>query len=410
MDRSQRLLNLRHPGYERHIASFLEHDPLQALRRRLDERRLAAFKGRFVLLVTHALQGGVERFVTERCERLRAQGLTPLLLKSARVGDASDCELSTTALEVPNLKFAIPRELPALRAVLGSLELAGIEIQHFLHLDARVIEAVRALPLPYDIYVHDYAWLCPRVTLINGSGRYCGEPAVSVCTACVKRNGSNLGEAISVPALRERSAHWLHAARSVIVPTADTAARMRVHFGALNWEVRPHAAVSAATTPPRQQRGSSLRVALIGAIGEHKGYDVLLACAHDARARALPLQFIVIGYTQDDAALLATGKVFITGRYAEAEAPHLLLRERPDIAWLPSVWPETWCYALDHALGAGLRVMAFDLGAIAERLRAAGNGALLRHQRSAAAGARATRASADDRATYCSNSVGTAAH
>jgi hypothetical protein len=55
----------------------------------------------------------------------------------------------------------------------------------------------------------------------------------------------------------------------------------------------------------------------------------------------------------------------------------LLRREQPDFAWLPSVWPETWCYTLDYALDAGLPVVAFDLGAIAERLREAGGGVLL---------------------------------
>ena len=120
-----------------------------------------------------------------------------------------------------------------------------------------------------------------------------------------------------------------------------------------------------------------MRVALIGAIGEHKGYQVLLACAQDAVARRLPLEFVVIGFTEDDAPLLKTGKVFITGRYCEIEVPHLLQRERPDIVFLPSVWPETWCYALDYALNAGLPVVSFDLGAIAERLRAAGLGLML---------------------------------
>ena len=47
------------------------------------------------------------------------------------------------------------------------------------------------------------------------------------------------------------------------------------------------------------------------------------------------------------------------------------------LAWLPSVWPETWCYALGGALRAGLPVVAFDLGAQAERLRATGRGRLL---------------------------------
>ena len=206
LERSQRLINLRHPGYDDFIASFQAQDPLHPIRRRLDERRLSAFAGRFVLLVTLALTGGVDRFVAERCRSLRAQGLFPLVLRPAEAGNARRCELWTDAMGVPNLSYDIPQELASLTALLGTLRLEGIELQHFLGLDARVIEAVRALPVPYDVFVHDYAWICPRVTLIDGSGRYCGEPAVSVCQVCVRRNGSHLGEAISVPALRERSA------------------------------------------------------------------------------------------------------------------------------------------------------------------------------------------------------------
>ena len=378
LDRSQRLLNLRHPGYEDFIRSFLANDPVHPLRRRLDEHRLSAFQGRFVLIVTLAMSGGVVRFVDERCRALRAQGFFPLLLRPIEAGNTRRCELWTDAIDVPNLKYDIPKELESLTALLGALRLEAIEIQHFLHLDARVINAVRALPIPYDVFVHDYAWICPRVTLIDGSGRYCGEPAVSVCQTCVRRNGSNLGETISVPALRARSDSWLRGARRISAPSADTAARLQRHFSDLNVEVRPHTAPVAATpTPPQVIRKKSVRVALLGAIGDHKGYQVLLGCARDARARRLPIEFVVIGYTAKDAPLLATGKVFVTGRYTDAEAPHLLHREQPDIIWLPSVWPETWCYTLDYALESGLPIVAFDLGAIAERLRAAGAGTLM---------------------------------
>jgi len=375
LDRSQRLINLRHPGYDGFIASFQAQDPVRTVRRRLDEHRLSAFQGRFVLIVTLAMSGGVERFVGERIASLRAQGLLPLVLRPVKAGNARRCELWTDAIELPNLRYDIPKELDALTSLLRVLRLEAVEIQHFLHLDARVIEAVRALPIPYDVFVHDYSWFCPRVTLIDGSGRYCGEPAVSVCQSCVRRNGSNLGEAISVPALRARSAIWLRGARHVIAPSTDTAIRMQRHFDSLDVDVRPHAPfIEPAPLPPRVDPRKIVRVALIGAIGVHKGYQVVLECARDARARKLPIEFVVIGYTSDDAPLIATGKVFITGRYSDGEAPHLLRREQPDVAWLPSVWPETWCYTLDYALSAGLPVLAFDLGAIAERLRAAGTG------------------------------------
>jgi GT2 family glycosyltransferase/glycosyltransferase involved in cell wall biosynthesis len=379
LDRSQRLLNLRHPGYEGFIRSFLTQDPLRLMRRRLDERRLLAFDGRFVLLVTLALSGGVDRFVTERSRAMRAQGLYPLVLRAAASGNTSRCELWTDALELPNLRYEIPLELTALSDLLAQLPLEAIELQHFLHLDARVIETVRALPIPYDVFIHDYAWYCPRITLIDGSGRYCGEPAVEVCQSCVRRNGSALGESISVTALRERSSKWLRGARRVIAPSADTSQRVQRHFG-VQCEIRPLASPATVPEAPPLRApapAGNVRVALIGALGEHKGYQVLLACARDARARRLPLEFVVIGYTEDDASLLATGRVFITGRYSEGEAAHLLRREQPHIAWLASVWPETWCYTLDYALSAGLPVVAYDLGAIAERLRAAGTGELL---------------------------------
>ncbi len=378
LDRSQRLLNLRYPGYAAFIASFEQQDPVQPIRRRLDEHQLSAFQGRFVLLVTLALKGGVERFVAARCAEIRAQGLHPLLLRPASAGDMRRCELWTDALELPNLRFEIPRDLAALAELLRALRLEAIEIQHFLHLDARVIEVVRKLALPYEVFVHDYAWFCPRITLLTGSGRYCGEPQVEVCERCVRRNGSSLGEAIRVKELRRRSDSWLRDARRVIAPSGDTAARMRRHFEGLPVEVRPLAVVAPpAAAPPRAPERRAVRVALLGAIGDHKGYKVLRACARDARERRLPLEFVVIGFTRDDRRLLATGRVFVTGRYTESEAPHLLEREQPDLIWLPSVWPETWCYTLDYALSSGLPLVGFAIGAIAERLSAAGAGVLL---------------------------------
>jgi GT2 family glycosyltransferase len=368
LERSQRLLNLRHPGYDQFIANFLTRDPIRLLRRKLDEQRLRSLEGRLILLVTSTLTGGVDRFVSEHSRSLRDAGIVPLLLRPVAFGDRRRCELWTDSIELLNLRYDIPTDLDSLMAVLKSLPLESVEIQHFLHLDARVIEAALSLRRPYDVFVHDYAWICPRVTLIDETGRYCGEPAIAVCRRCITRNGTALGEVLSVPRLRQRSGRWLQKARRVIAPSTDTAQRLQRHFGDLHVEVRPHGPPVARAAQTRHKRREIVRVALIGAIGRHKGYKVLAHCARNARSRRLPIEFVVIGYTEDDAPLLAIGNVFITGRYGEAEVSYLIDREEPDILWLPSVWPETWCYTLDHALQTGLPVVSFDLGAIAERL------------------------------------------
>ncbi len=385
LDRSQRLLNLRYPGYDRYITEFLARDRLLPLRRKLDERRLLAFEGRFVLLVTLALEGGVERFVAERKQKIRAQGFFPLVLKPHRSGDARCCELSTDAVDAPNLRYTVPADLAELAALLAQLRLDWSEIHHFLDLNPAVIDTVLTLGVPYEVMIHDYAWVCPRITLIDGTGRYCGEPAISVCNSCVRKNGSRLERSLSVAALRSRSEAWLARARVVSAPSADTAARLKRYFPNLDIIVRPHAPLSNAAPPTlpgtRRPHGansaSRVRVAVLGAIGSHKGYRILLQCARDAAVRRLPLEFVVIGYTENDRPLLRTGKVEVTGRYVDDEVAHLLRREQPDLVFLPSVWPETWCYALDHVLSAGLPAVAFDIGAIAERLRALGAQTLL---------------------------------
>ena len=115
----------------------------------------------------------------------------------------------------------------------------------------------------------------------------------------------------------------------------------------------------------------------VGAIGIQKGFDVLLDCARDAASRRLPLEFVVVGHTIDDASLMSTGRVFVTGEFAAAEALPLIRAQHPTLALLPSIWPETWCFALSDLWQAGLRVAAFDLGAQAERIRASGGRGML---------------------------------
>ncbi len=119
------------------------------------------------------------------------------------------------------------------------------------------------------------------------------------------------------------------------------------------------------------------RVCVAGAIGLEKGFEVLLDCARDAKARALALEFVVVGHTLDDARLLDTGRVFITGAYQEAEAVELVAAQAADIGFIPSVWPETWCYALSNLWAAGLPTAAFQIGAPAERIARDGRGTLL---------------------------------
>ena len=341
-----------------------------------------------VLIITHADGGGVERMVAASCRAHRRAGRRPLLLRPAAGEGRGRAVVLSAAEPGPDgagaeATFALPADLPALRRALAAEGVAAsgpaaIELHHLLGHPPAVAGLLLSLGLPLTLHVHDYAWVCPRVQLVGPGGVYCGEPDLSGCRACVTAAGSLLDEAIDVAALRARSAALLAAARRVVVPSADAAARLARQFPAVRAEiVAPGRDAALPAPPPLRPRSGRARIAVIGAIGAAKGYDVLAACARDAAARDLPLEFVVIGATIGDRALLATGRVFVTGPFRAREATALIRAQGADLALLPSVWPETWCFALTDAWRAGLRVAAFDLGAPAERIRRTGWGLLL---------------------------------
>jgi GT2 family glycosyltransferase/glycosyltransferase involved in cell wall biosynthesis len=377
LDRNLKILNRRHPGYEKKVDDFIARDPLAPIRRGLDEALFKQGEAPIVLMITSDLPGGVERFVQERVERRRSEGLEVILLRPAKAGLAVRLEpVGETRFQ--DLVYDQSLDGEKLAAFLEDLPIEAVEFHHFIDISDRIIAQVLRLGAPYDVYIHDYVWICPRITLMDADDRYCGEPELTACEACLDAHGGRLEAGLTVGRLRDRSARWLAGARRVVAPAQDVAIRLRRYFPKLPVEVRPWEQFPPAR-PQGAQRGDGVaKVAVIGAIGDHKGYQVLLACAKDAVERALPLEFVLIGFSQDDEALWATGKVFVTGEFEEAEIEGLVAREAPDVCLFASVWPETWCYSLSHALRAGLPVAAFELGAIAERLReAAGAHALL---------------------------------
>lgn len=396
--RNLAVLERLHPGYHAMIAAYQAvipaQDALAPARRRLDAQRWAT--GRCtasVILVTHDSGGGVERVVRGRVREIAAAGLRAIVLRPILDPESDGgflpglCRVSDgmAADDFPNLVFRLPDENANLQRLLRADRPALFEVHHRLGHHSSVMSLATALDLPVEMRLHDYAAFCPRITLLGPERRYCGEPEeVRACEACVADAGDRLKEAgsesLGVAALRARSAVEFASARRVVVPSADMAGRLRRHFPLLRADVVPlenDAAIPAPPAPPPPDATRPRRICVIGAIGVEKGFDVLLACARDAAARNLPLEFMLAGHSTDDARLMATGRVFVTGRYAEADAEALIRAQQAHFAFLPSIWPETWGFTLGLAWRAGLNAVVFDVGAMGARVRASGRGIVL---------------------------------
>ncbi|WP_462321007.1 glycosyltransferase [Halochromatium sp.] len=378
MTAAKAVIARRYPSYRQQVAAFEAADPLAEARRRLDWGRLARHRAEEnVLIFHHRRGGGSARRVEAEISSLHQRGLGVFLLRPVS-GDPTSLELSlpmTSAL--PNLpRFSIT-DAKALTQLLQTLGISEVRTHGLFDLVPDAVayleRLVRSLGLRWVAYLHDYKVICPRVNLADRHGRYCGEQGNAQCGHCLALNGSEFGRP-AIAAWRAMHRQALSAAALIRVPDEEVAGRIRRYFPELRLQVSANDGTEHSVTcqsrsskPPSQQA----HIVVIGAIGRRKGFDVLLRCARDARARGLGLRFTLMGFGLDDARLRAQG-VEVSGRYPEVDAPGLLKRLSADLVWLPSTCPETFSYTLSLALSAGLPICAFDIGAIAARLRRLG--------------------------------------
>ena len=376
-------LKRKHPRYDSDISDFVVNDPLAAVRERLDWARLRRFQGKGnVLLVSHNRGGGTERHIREDTARLEAEGKGVYFLRPQKGG------LGRLVISHPKIRsfanlpvFDLSNEAP-LVAALQHLNITEVHTHGLVDFPPGAPEKVTALARQmgarYEVNLHDYKVICPRLNLIDEQGIYCGEPDDASCNQCLQRRGSDFG-VTDIVGWRLAHGAALRAADSVYAPHEDVQLRINRYFPDVQVHVVPHEALDLAAAPtryPSLDAGDRLRVVVIGAIGKIKGYDILKRCALHAKANGLPIDFVVMGFSADDHALREAG-VAVTGRYVDADAERVLAKLQPHVVWLPSTWPETYSYTLSLALVGGYPVVAFDLGANASRLREVGQGDLL---------------------------------
>jgi hypothetical protein len=129
----------------------------------------------------HSLGGGTWRHVTELCKSLERQGHTALLLKYQYRGAGA------TLFDGDQVVFEA-HSIGEMDALVQILKDKKLDFVHFHHVIG-ACRQIRALPttlfVKYYVTIHDYYYMCPQVTMIDASGRYCGSPAPDQCDRCV---------------------------------------------------------------------------------------------------------------------------------------------------------------------------------------------------------------------------------
>jgi glycosyltransferase involved in cell wall biosynthesis len=299
-----------------------------------------------VLHITAAVGGGVDRYVRD----LAANTPRPHLV--LHVGSGIDVlEDIGAGRFLPLRDFAGADTDPA--GLARWLHSAGIGLAHLHGVDegcrARLDALLRARLLPYVVTLHDLQFVNPRAFELPGMP----DP--------------DPGWIAGVGPILERAA-------TVVAPSAfilDVA--LACAPGICATVIAPGIRIAQTTeipeTPPDfAQHAPRHVIAVVGAIGPHKGSGVL-----DRLAAALvgsEIAIVVIGYldTQLTRRWLVPGSVYVHGPYRDDALAGWLAAYRAETVLFPNRLPESFSYTLSEVWAAGLPVVVPDHGALGERV------------------------------------------
>ncbi|RQH16994.1 tetratricopeptide repeat protein [Okeania hirsuta] len=383
INRSMKLIAEKYPEYDLVIQEFIKSDIFATARRNIDLERLRRCGDRFILMINHNLGGGTEKYLQDLVYILDSENIKSLILKPD--AESKDwVELTYPKLDLL-ARYNLNNDGKTLIQDLQNLGVFHVHIHHTIGFSKNFLDKLlKELALNYDVTLHDYASICPRVSLSQGEGKYCQEPPIQVCELCIEEHGAHnslqkLYEEIdSMEIWRSNSENFLKGARKIFVPSQDMTTRMSKYFPELEFTLRYHPEVRKTITLHSQNDDeSSIKIGLIGGISEIKGLNTLYDCASYAAKIKKEIEFIVIGTTAKNNLFEKLSNVTIYGSYKQEELNELISKSKLDFAAFFSTWPETYCYTLSEALENGLYPFAFDIGAVGERVRKLGVGYLI---------------------------------
>jgi len=297
-----------------------------------------------ILHITAAEGGGTDRYIRDLAAT--AQGRHWIWHASAGLDVIED---------VAARRFFTPRDDEALaRWMRGS----GVGIVH-LHgvtpdCTARLGQAQRARRLPYIVSLHDVSFIAPDAFATGGMP---------------------VADPEWVASLHD----FLRGAAAIVAPSEFIRDLAVAHFGDVGiTTIAPGYRAPPAASPPEPpifvEHPHTRVVAVVGAVGPHKGSQLLPAIA--VKLAELDAALVVIGYTdtQITRGWVVPGELYIHGPYEDEALEGWLAAYRVDCVLFPNRLPESFSYTLSEAWAAGLPVIVPDEGALGERVARHGGG------------------------------------
>ena len=385
VENNLKILTSRYPEYTKNIMEFEKNDLLSQVRRPVDYYRLEKINNtgiNFIIVICHNLGGGTKTAALDYFIE-NSQEAEPIWM-------FIDSD-NTIFLENKNLKFKISyktSELDNLIFDIKSLNILGVHLHHMIGGDLKFIHFINKITEKYDTiaFLHDYYYICPRVTLLNSDNKFCGGASGLECAKCIKQGGghSSVNSSVmkeigyNIDIYRNIYAQIIKNCNKVIAPSNDTKGWYCKVLGTdiMNINVRYHTNRDIMIAD-KFNNGNLKNIIILGAIGLHKGSRKILDIADEAEILGDSVNFHVVGFTDIDAELEIRKNIIVHGPYDRVDLNNICDNIDAGSSIFLNIWPETFSYTLSEAWSLGLWPIVPSLGALSERVTDGVNGFIL---------------------------------
>lgn len=361
-------LLMLHPDYNKKVHDHIKKDPGKKYRQLLDLARIGLINEcrENVLIISHNWGGGILRYLKDRLKSERKKNRNLLVITPDDENSSIWNLNAIDSVNVPNLSgLSFEDDQINWKDWLSLLNISHVEIHSLAGWDEIVIKQIpiwcNKLEINYQFFFHDYLSVCPNIHLINADGQLCHPEKNNICTFCRDEYS------IDTTVWRSKYYALLKGASRLSAPSTDTVRRVECIFNDLSVECIPHLEEHKVVELNKKKPDGNLTIGIIGAIGIHKGSEVVLDCVKYSEEQERTIAFNLIG-TINNSELENYNNIEITGRYEEDDVYRMIEESNVDVIFIPSIWPETYCYTLSIGINSNKPVAAFDLGAQRDRL------------------------------------------
>jgi glycosyltransferase involved in cell wall biosynthesis len=247
-----------------------------------------------------------------------------------------------------------------------------VHIEDNTGLPLNLVHGLENAGLRTILSIHDFIFFCRRPHLIEHPYvEFCGYSTEALrCKVCLRdidpesRTSQADYRRVAVPSL--------HDASLLIFPSVFLQRQYELLFP----ERQPRQ--REVVVAPATGRGKAMRsaadgrpnVAFVGGVYPHRGAALIEPIMDRVRESEPKALGFVYGDGDGDLfkQVRKVKKVKIQGYYPPGSLAELLAKDKIAVAVLPSIFPEAYALVVDECLAAGVPVVAFERGAVGERL------------------------------------------